>query len=540
VNGVIERVLENWLDNASERTFQIPFCHMLQAEGYTVLHMTRHCSMEMGKDIIAIDSSGTPCAFQLKGSSGKKISLNQWRTEINPQVNDLIFCKIIHPSIDEAKPHRSFLVTNGEIDEEVCRAIDDFNRQWFERGQPDVKLETIVRGQMLEMAKKIGLSLWPSELVDVKTFLEIYLCDGRSNLPKDKLAALFDSTLLLSGDYTDKKISKAQCIRNVSSCSLLCAAAISSFSNCDNYLAEIEAWTMYLSYIFSCAEKWNLACSDIQGSVNIALSTIYNCLGLLCDELISRNHYVEGDAMTDKQVYSVRLTMLTALMSVYGLWRKSNRDESNEQDSFIKDFLNKNINKLYFWGEKATSQFISIYWYWRTIDASYKSDYLLASLLKIIISKNNPKSDSFLPNPYFDEAKILPHILKITTESLEEDFRGNSYSAEAIMHLFVRRNWKQEMKSLWPGITHIGFNSFYPEESWQFYLWRSKKGKNMDTYPPFTKTWGDLKRESTEHEGKEIPEQLKNNYMFMILFLIVYPHRVRSDVLRWLDSKLLE
>jgi len=179
---VIERVLENWLDNAGERTFQVPFCHMLQAEGYTILHLTRHCAMEIGKDIIALDSTGTPCAFQLKGSKGKKISLNQWRDEINAQVTDLMFCKIVHPSVDQSKPHRSFLVTNGEIDEEVCRAIDDLNRLWADREQPEIKLETIVRGQMLDMAKKVGLSLWPSELTDIKTFLEIYLCDGRATL----------------------------------------------------------------------------------------------------------------------------------------------------------------------------------------------------------------------------------------------------------------------------------------------------------------------------------------------------------------------
>lgn len=176
---------------------------MLQAEGYTVLHMSRHCAMEIGKDIIALDSEGTPCAFQLKCSKGKKISLSQWRDEISSQVTDPLHCKIVHPSVDKSAPHRSFLVTNGEIDEEVCRAIDDLNRLWVDRGRPEIKLETIVRGQMLEKAKKVGLSLWPSELTDIKTFLEIYLYDGRATLPKDKLAALFESTLMLSEDTAE-------------------------------------------------------------------------------------------------------------------------------------------------------------------------------------------------------------------------------------------------------------------------------------------------------------------------------------------------
>lgn len=108
----------------------------------------------------------------------------------------------------------------------------------------------------------------------------------------------------------------------------MCAAAIASFSNCNNYLAEIEAWTMYLSYVFASAERCNLKEDDFKGSVNIALNTIYNCLGLLCDELISRKHYVEGNVMIDRQVYNVRITMLAALMSIYALWRKASKEDA--------------------------------------------------------------------------------------------------------------------------------------------------------------------------------------------------------------------
>jgi hypothetical protein len=39
---------------------------MLVAEGYTIVHLSRHSPIEMGKDIIAIDKDGIPCAFQLK------------------------------------------------------------------------------------------------------------------------------------------------------------------------------------------------------------------------------------------------------------------------------------------------------------------------------------------------------------------------------------------------------------------------------------------------------------------------------------------
>jgi len=66
-----ERLLENWLISVNEKSFQIPFCQLLTGEGHEVVHISRHGPFEAGKDILAIDSNGIPCAFQLKGSTGK-------------------------------------------------------------------------------------------------------------------------------------------------------------------------------------------------------------------------------------------------------------------------------------------------------------------------------------------------------------------------------------------------------------------------------------------------------------------------------------
>jgi len=532
---LIERILENWLDNAGEKTFQAPFCHMLQAEGFIVVHLTRHCAMEMGKDILAIDPEGTPCAFQLKGARTNKISLSQWREEISSQVTDLLLGKIVHPSIDSTKPHRSFLVTNGEFEEEVIRAIDDLNRGWMDKKQPEIKLETIVRGQLFEKAKTLGSNLWPSELKEVKIFLEMFLLDGTSSLPKDKLSTLISGALSLT---SEKKPSKAESLRNISSCALLCASAISPFSNKENFNSEIEAWVIFLSHVFAYAERWKLPWRDIKGTVDIVLSTIYDCLEMLCDELIRREHYVEGDALTDQPVYRVRITRLIGLMSAYFLWRRQKGEDENAHDDFIRMFCQIKKDQLFLYGEAAIPQFLAFFWFWRSVDATPAPDFLLASLINVITTQNNRKGEKFLANPYFDENEILPHLLCVEDAKLKENFRGASYAIEGLIHMFVRRLWKQTMKCLWPSATKLAFCSFIPEEPWQYYLWRCEKGTNIRFLPPLTKDWTDLRDEAQEKQGKYLPELLKQEYIFFILFLITFPHRIRADALRWLDSKL--
>jgi hypothetical protein len=36
-NGVIERLVENWLINSGERDYEVPFAQLLTAEGYRVI-----------------------------------------------------------------------------------------------------------------------------------------------------------------------------------------------------------------------------------------------------------------------------------------------------------------------------------------------------------------------------------------------------------------------------------------------------------------------------------------------------------------------
>jgi len=127
---MLDRLVDNWLAKANERSFQRPFAHILADEGHTILHITRHCAMEGGKDILTLAPDGTPCAYQLKGAPTGKIKLSHWRSEIQTQALSLVTGKLVHPSVRGGKHHRSYLVTNGEFEEEVIREIDGICRCW--------------------------------------------------------------------------------------------------------------------------------------------------------------------------------------------------------------------------------------------------------------------------------------------------------------------------------------------------------------------------------------------------------------------------
>ena len=535
---MLEKIIENWLDNTSERSFQHPYCFILSNEGHTIIHSTRHSAMEMGKDIITFAPDGVPCAFQLKSGN---ISLAKWRSEVSPQIDDLVCGQINHSSVNSPKHHRAYLVTNGRIEEEVSRAIDDRNRGWESQGLPCYHLKTIVRGELLKKAKRLGIDLWPSELTDIKTLLEMFLEGGKGVLPKEKLASLLESTFALDDEGTP---SEKQCRRTIASAALLCAIATSSFSNEDNHVAGIEAWVMYISYVFALAERWELSSELYENELEIATQSLYKSLENLCNEIKEREYLIEGDPFADSYVYRVRVTWLLGLMSIYALWRHKDEIEKDETDDFLREFCKEKQHLLELWGEAAVPQFLAFLWYFRKINATMGPNIFLGDLISAICQRNGPNSRTFLANPYYEADDILPHIyapiLGPNGHPLEDTFTGCAYTLEGLVHLFVRRNWKQTMKDLWPGVSKIASISFTPPNSWDFYRWRNKDGKRWDVYPEPTQKWEELKTLAFESEGTCIPPTIKNDPILLLLFVCVYPHRMNAEIMRWLDTQMSE
>jgi hypothetical protein len=182
------------LDKASEKAFQIPFCYMLINQGHTIIHMTRHCGMEHGKDIISRDKDGRICVYQLKGAPGGKIKLRDWQQEIMGQINQLVFTPVTHPSVKGGSTHTAYFVTNGGIEEEVSHAICAFNSNQ-EQLQLPYRINTIVDGELKTMAKKLTYAFLPADLKNFKSLLEFLLEEGSNCLNKPKLAALLQSVL---------------------------------------------------------------------------------------------------------------------------------------------------------------------------------------------------------------------------------------------------------------------------------------------------------------------------------------------------------
>jgi hypothetical protein len=498
--------------------------------------------MELGKDVIAIDPDGVPCAYQLKTPSGKRLSLHEWTNGINQQVYNLVTLKSVHTSLPPHKHHRSFLVTNRGIEEEVMRAIKDLNQQWADSGSPHLKLETIVGGEIYQDAIKLGTNLWPLDLVQVRTLLELFLHDGLDQLPREKLANLLETTMGLKEE--NKTSTRAESIRACSSGAVLCALATKSFSEKNNHFAQIEAWVMYLVHVLAVCERRKIKRSLLKGPFNVGLSALRNAIANLVDDLMKRTHIEEGDFSLDKPFQGVRLTYLLAILSIHVLWSRSEGTCDQATETFARAFSKKYRDQMDLWGEGAVPLILAFYWYWRTYDASPEAHAILVKMIHTICHNNSSDEDEKenqtepIPNPYYCAVDVLTKRFGFPDAMGNDDFLGSSYSLEALVHLFVRQNWRQPAKLFWPAVTKIWFHRFDPRDKWRLFLWKTGKGTHWSVHPKLNHTWKALSAEASECKGKSVPASIRDIPHLFMLFLCVYPHRLNAENVRWLDSAL--
>lgn len=532
---MIEKLLENWLDSASERSYQASFVQMLGGQGYRVLHSTRHCALEYGKDVIAIAPDNVPCAFQLKGNPGGRLGLREFRAEIQHQLVQLISQPIVFPGIPKGTPHHSFLVSNGYFEEEVHRAVDDLNR-----GQYLSKVELIGRGQLLAWANQLGASLWPSEMTNVRELLEVFLHDGRDLLPLRRLASMLEEILALRMD--DEPLKRAKLQRASPSAALLTGIATHHFAAAENHFAVASAWCLFAVSIISCERSRLNVSGTAKEGLALAEDAIKDSLVALWNEAQARSHLVEGNALADPELFRWRYTLLCGLFSA--LWFfPGDTDEDGKRRTAISKWLRCRHEHLNLWGEGAIPCFLALLFFLRRTDATIRPDFELASLLEIVVNANQMHSTHALPDPYYSFGDIGRNryglqASKESSDLQEETVAGSSYTAELLLHLVARAMLKSPCRSNWPRFNRLGHKRFVPAASWQYGLLDCSEGiEETRQYQPEYR-WDKLREDATVETCDYLPQELAVRPHLLLLWVIIAPHRLTSDIGRILAAKL--
>jgi hypothetical protein len=69
-----------------------------------------------------------------------------------------------------------------------------------------------------------------------------------------------------------------------------------------------------------------------------------------------------------------------------------------------------------------------------------------------------------------------------------------------------------------------------------FYLWRTYDGQLQQRYVKRPQPWSKLVEQASEHSETRLPAALRTHPEFAVMFMLVYPHRFGSGLLKLVES----
>jgi hypothetical protein len=541
-NGVLERLIENWLDSAGERSYQRCFCQMLIGRGYRIIHNTEHTPLEHGKDIVAISPEDKIVGYQLKGNPGKALKPSQF-DEIRGQLEQLATLALGIPGYEKRVPDECYLVTNGEIDEAVSIEIQRLNAGIESRGHPPEKIKTITRGTLLSWANSLGLALWPSEIQDFGNLVKLLNYGGDEIFPAETFDPLLQHTLGLQ-----EEVAAPELRRRITSAAVMTAVALHSFSRRQNHFAEMTAWMMFATYAIAACEK-NGVSFDKTGAAAVlnARDAIYSSLGQICAEIAERwkpgerGRLSEGDPFSEFAFYRPRQLLIYALMSVYWLWSEAEGWKQPDHKTTVEALIPDSPPQKWLWGEAAIAHFLTYVWYRERFAPSPTHDMQVGGTLAVLM-QNKLGKEAHLAPPYYTVEDVRRHydgaVLGCEDPFGGDGFEGSSYFCESLMMCLVRANQKEICQELWPNFTRINHERVGPNDPWRYALFRTGEGAvNTTEIYRSRMEWKDLQEIAAEHAGADIPKALRADAALLLLFINVFPFRASFSAVKFLHRK---
>jgi hypothetical protein len=528
-----ERVIENWLTNANELSFTVPFAQLLALKGHRILHISpKKATLEQGKDIISVDSVGVVHCYQLKGED---ITLDRWRTEVKPELDVLVDIPPKHPSLANGFEWQCHLVVNGEFKGEALREVYDVQQAWADRRGRT--FDTIVRGELLrDFCDAYGAYL-PRDLSDFSSFLDLYRENGAEPLNKLLLSQLIEGFFgqILPDDA--KLPSKNQIRQTLNAAAISVGYLLANKYREKNHVAIAEGWLMLLSYLLAVVQKTAIDPKYWEPCQKVVEQAMEHAFEDLIAEVSERSHYAEPAAVpyADAYVYKARISILAGYLAAFAIRKKALGEEFSLEPN-VKAFLDEALDDVLIQmtteGECAQLAMTAVGFL--VLGDRERARRLNGSCLQALLHFG--EKDGFFDS-YVDVQDVVRTSLEISLHPIYPSMGKNSYVMEALVLIHAYLGDRDTLEAWWRKISHTAFQTFKPRSSWQWFYWRSAHGKLQGRFPAQTQSWATLV-EWSKSIDEDIPAILRDQWYNIALLLCLMPHRLSSASIRGILANL--
>lgn len=508
-----ERLLDNWLTNVNELGYQLPFCEALVAEGYTILHVSRHGRGEHGKDVVARRPDGALCTFQLKGGN---IGLADWRN-IRGEVEELVQLPVRMPGVREDEPHVPHLVTNGELRGDAPENIQRYVSEWERRGYS--RLEVWQRGQILKLFSDAHGSFLPSGLNDFRKFVQLYTGQFTAPLPKPEFASLLEP--ISTGTAG---LSTTQMPRALASLALLASYIVEQYVRAENHVAAAEGWTVAAVAVLRVAERDSLDARVYTPTLRLLRDGLVRTLDALAAEALeSEGWLVPTYGLADPHVYAARVTIVLGWMGAWGLSEDSTAGAEEQRRLYevaLREFRSCRSS-----GEVDWPFLLSLSLWLERQGHTADAEEVVLGHVDAILAANRGSKASGVPSPYWSHEQVLRLRAGMLAPYESERFAGHAYTISSALDVLVRRLRRQAVRGLWPGAALLSLCDFIPDNMADYFLWECSVGALRSGRPEPTASWSVWRSAAAVVDRNSVPKMLIRHPEWVLPFLLTYPHR---------------
>lgn len=532
-----QRLVADWLDKANERSYQGAFCLLLAAQGFRIVHNTRHSPIELGKDIVAISPDNVLHAFQLKGDPGGRLTVKGWASLV-PQVTMLCTHPWPKDEFDRAVAFQPVLVTNGEVEEETRVAVDQFNNQTTFSGGKTRPLQIWERGRLQAGFGELWGPCWPEGNDAIRMLLEALASDGK-NLPDfARISEFLDVIFPALSD-----VGRLQRERNALSSASIVELYLSSALSANNHyliIATRHLLRLKLRAVFHEPEDLPISVQQAVTELRALICRSISELQLEAQEKLKDGVFVDGPPLTDFVNYDFRACLVLSLCSALELEKLRAGAERDDCTDWLLQQIKQNKRAL-LWGEAAVPQLLTMYWFTWKRSADMTAESLLLGLMSALIARqtsDNPRANLMLPHYSIEEVLERDYGEFVETRTWEhsrDEFHCRSQFAMTAAYLAARRNWKKHLQVAWPDLSKIGAAYVRPDNYNAFCSFVTEEAEDASFYPPSTKDWQDLLADADVAFPDNLRGPLTSDAFDLNLHLILFPHRAIPEAVVELD-----
>ena len=515
-----ERLVDDWLTRINERGYQTAFGQVLAAQGFRVLRIG-HSAYEHGKDVLAIAPNGEIHCYQLKDGD---IDIAKFERDFG-QISALVQARPSHPSLPSDYVYRPFLVTNGSFTDPALDRILQHNLGWEKLGFPRLQIHD---GRWLRQHfTDLSSDFWPTSPPDVREFRRLYLVDGRGDFEPETFARFVGS--LLRGDLSRRDLE-----RHAAAVNIFVSYILGEFYRQNDHWSIFRAWTMTAASIACACERSGATSDTTKASFTLARDAAHEALGALATECRDENKFKPTSLEWDEYT-RVRNAVTVGAWAAWCLLHPEDREGTRTCISMLGRFVRD--GRLGFWGESCLPFVCAVCWLAEREGEVGEAKTLLLGWLQAIVSLQQRQSTNPLPDVYTSAEDALRRIAEsLFDNEPKRPVATASYSLLPLVFLFVNRGYKSELESHWKAISRITITVFRPDDKAGYLEWYCANGSETDQSFNQPQSWKELVGMASSPPVDRLPDVLRLDLQFRLMFVLAFPHRQVWSILGSLDA----